>query len=189
MRINGFRGFRTPSPDAPLRPYDDWRPDTGHVVKLARFPIGQPDASMGGRLARQITLVQSVTRGELQKVGHRSADEVRMRRAAVASAIDVGLNDSARGINVVAVETGAMIDIFAGDPKATDRSPVSLSTTRYPGRRDPVAPAIKIGFLRLQAHSDRRSAGVPIRHIRLDHFSHGAAAAQGHKSRDERVKF
>src|SRR5262245_43570995 len=144
---------------------------------------------MRGRLARQVPLVQSVTGREFEKVGHRSADEVRMWRAAVAPAIDVGLHDSARGINVVAVETGAMVDVFAGDPEATGRSAISFSTARYPGGRDPVAPTIKISFLCPQAHGDRGPARMPIRHVRLDHFSHGAAAAQGRKSPDQRVKF
>ena len=81
-----------------------------------------------------------------------------------------------------------MINIFAGDLEATGRSAISFSTAGYPGRRDPVAPAIKIGFLRPQADSDRGPAGMPIRHVRLDHFRHGAAAIQGQNGHDKPVK-
>jgi hypothetical protein len=100
-----------------------------------------------------------------------------MRRSAVTPAIDVGFHDPARVINVIAIETGAMIFVFTEDPKATDRSAVSFPTTRYTGRRDSVLPAVELGFLRPQGDDDRRPAGMPVRQIRRDHLSHGAAAA------------
>ncbi|HEY3660428.1 MAG TPA: hypothetical protein VGK91_04300 [Candidatus Udaeobacter sp.] len=49
--------------------------------------------------------MQSVPRREFEKVGHGSANEVRMRRFAVTPAIDVGLHDPARVINVVTINT------------------------------------------------------------------------------------
>ena len=168
--------MRTQWADAPLRRYDDWCPNAGNGVKLTRFPVGQPDAAVGCGFAWQVTLVQSVTWREFEKIGHRSADEVRMWRAAVAPAINVRPDDFARGIDVITIEARAMIDVFAGDPEATGRSAISFSTAGNPGGRDSVAPAVKISFLRPQTHGDRGPPGMPIRHIRLDHFSHGAAA-------------
>src|SRR6266850_3477339 len=142
--------------DESLRSYHHRCPDAGGVIKLARFPIRHPDTPVGGGLARQVTLVQSVAGREFEKVGHRGANEMRMRWPAVTPAIDVGLHDFVPGINVVAIETGAMIFVFTEDLKATDRSAVSFPTTRYPGRRDSVLPAVEIGFLRPQVDGDRR---------------------------------
>src|SRR5438034_453478 len=100
----------------------------------------------------QVALVQSVAGRELEKVGHRGAHEMRMQRSAVTPAVDVGLHDFARGVNVVAIETGAMIFVFTDDLKATNRSAVSFSTAGYPGRRGSVLFPIEIGFLLPQAH-------------------------------------
>ncbi len=86
-----------------------------------------------------------------------------MRRLAVTPAIDVGLHDFARGINVVAIDTGAMIFVFTDDLKATNRSAVSLSATGYAGRRGSVSSAVEIGFLLPQAHDDQWPAGMPLR--------------------------
>jgi len=75
--------------------YHHRRPNVSSTVKLARFPIGHPNASMRCGHARQVTLVQSVAGREFEEVGHRGAHEVRMRRSTVTQAIDVGLHDMA----------------------------------------------------------------------------------------------
>lgn len=85
---------------------------------------------------------------------------MRVWRFARAPAIDIGLHDFARGINVVAIETGAMIFVFADDLKATNRSAMSFSTAGYPGRRGSVVSSVEIGFLLPQAHHDRWPAPV-----------------------------
>lgn len=108
--------------------YHDWCPDARGIKELARFPMGHPDAAVRCGHARQVSLVQAVARREFEKVGHRSADKVRTWRLAVAPAIDVGLHDLARGINVVAIEAGAMIFVFPSDTKATNGSTMSFST-------------------------------------------------------------
>src|SRR5438034_7022459 len=95
----------------------------------------------------QVALVQSVAGRELEKVGHRGAHKVRMRRSAVTPAIDVGLHDFARGVNVVPIETGAMIFVLTDDLKATNRSAVAFSTAGYAGRRGSIPSAVEIGFL------------------------------------------
>ena len=77
--------------------------------------------------ARQITLVQSVAWREPEKVGHRGAHEVRMRGSVITPAIDISLNDVARVINIVTVDTGAMILVLTDDLKVTSRSTVSFS--------------------------------------------------------------
>src|SRR5258705_12637381 len=111
-----------------------------------------------------------------------------MGRFAVTPDIDVGLHNSPRGINVVAIDAGAMIFVFTDDLKATNRSAVSFSTAGYPGRRGSVLSSVKIGFLCPQVHDDRWPAGMPLRQVRGDHFAHGAAAAQGRKGCGERTK-
>jgi hypothetical protein len=77
-----------------------------------------------------------------------------MRRSVVAPAIDVGLYDPARVIDVVTIETRAMIFVLTDDLKATNWRPVSFSAARYPRRRSSITPAVKIGFLLPQAHDD-----------------------------------
>src|SRR5438552_17299064 len=107
--------------------------------------------------------MQPVARREFEKVGHRSAHKVRMRRSAVTPPIDVGLHDPARVINVVTIETGAMIFVLTDDLKATNRSAVSFATTGYARRRCSMSSAVEIGFLCPQAHDDRRPAGMRFR--------------------------
>src|SRR5437773_7908287 len=104
---------------------------------------------------------------------------MRMRRSAVTPAVDVGLHDFARGVNVIAIETGAMIFVFADDLKAPNRSAVSFSTAGYPGRRASVHSAVEIGFLLPQVHDDRWPAGIPLRQVRREQVGHGTAATQG----------
>jgi hypothetical protein len=79
-----------------------------------------------------------------------------MRRFAVTPDVDVRLHDFARGINVVTIETGAVIFVFTDDLKATNRSAVSFSTAGYPGRRGSVVSSVEIGLLLPQAHDDGR---------------------------------
>src|SRR5437016_4899881 len=122
--------------------------------------------------------MQPVARREFEKVGHRSAHKVRMRRSAVTPAIDVGLHDPVRVINVVTIETRAMIFVLTDDLKAANRSAVSFSAARYAGRRGSIPSAVEIGFLLPQAHDDRWPAGMPLRQVGRDQVAHGAAAAQ-----------
>src|SRR5947208_2761673 len=75
--------------------YHHRRPNVSSTVKLARFPIGHPNASMRCGHAWQVTLMQSVARREFEKVRHRGTHEVRMRRLAIAPAIDIGFHDLA----------------------------------------------------------------------------------------------
>ena len=109
--------------------------------------------------------MQSVARREFEKVGHRSAYKVRMRRSAVTVAIDVGFHDPARVINIVTIETGAMICIFTDDLKATNRSAVSFATAGYAGRRSSITFSVEIRFLLPQAHDDRWPTGVTLRYF------------------------
>src|SRR5439155_19310808 len=154
----------------------------------ARFPTRHPDTSGRCGNARQGALVQSVARRELEKVGHRGPHEMRVWRFARAPAIDVGLHDPARVINVVTIETGAMIFVLTDDLKATSRSEVSFSATGYAGRRGSIPSAVAIGFLLPQAHHDRWPAGMTLRQVRRDQVGHGAAAAQDRERPGERTK-
>src|SRR5438132_5586876 len=99
--------------------------------------------------------MQPVARREFEKVGHRSAHKVRMRRSAVTPAIDGGLHDPPRVINVVTIDTGAMIFVLTDDLKATNRGAISFSSAGYTGRRSPITCAVEEGFLLSQAHDDR----------------------------------
>src|SRR5438876_1156902 len=132
--------------------------------------------------------MQSVARREFEKVGHRGAHKVRMRRSAVTPAIDVGLHDPTRVINVVTIETGAMIFVLTDDLKAANRSAVSFSATGYAGRRGSIPSAVEIDFLLPQVHDDARSASMLLREIRREQIGHGAAAAQDHEGRAERTR-
>src|SRR5438876_11228909 len=132
--------------------------------------------------------MQSVARREFEKVGHRGAHKVRMRRSAVTPAIDVGLHDPARVINVVTIETRAMIFVLTDDLKAANRSAVSFSATGYAGRRGSIPSAVEIGFLLPQAHDDRWPAGMPLWQVGRDQVGHGAAAAQCREGCGERAK-
>jgi hypothetical protein len=71
--------------------------------------------------------------------------------------------DLARVINVVTVETGAMIFVLADDLKATNRSAVSLLDRSICGTTQFLPSAVEIGFLLPQAHDDRWPAGMTLR--------------------------
>src|SRR6266436_7159306 len=100
------------------------------------------------RAPRQVALVQSVARRELEKVGHRGTHEVRMRRFGVTPSIDVGLHDATRVVNVVTIETGAMIFVLTDNLEVTNRSAISFATTGYARRRGFILSTVEIGFLR-----------------------------------------
>ena len=81
-----------------------------------------------------------------------------------------------------------MIFVFTNDLKATNRSAVSFSTARYPGRRSSVLSTVEISFLFLQAHDDRCPAGMLLRQVRRDHVGQSAAAVQNRERPGERTK-
>ena len=122
--------------------------------------------------------MQSVARREFEKVGHRGAHEMRMRRSPVPPAIDVGLHDPARVIKVITIQTGAMIFVLTNDLKATNRSAISFSATGNAGRRSSITSAVEIGFLLSQAHDDRWPAGMTLRQVRRGQVVHSATAAK-----------
>ncbi len=132
--------------------------------------------------------MQSIAWGEFEKVGHRGAHKVRMRRPAVTPAIDVGPHDPARVINVVTIDAGPMIFVLTDDLKAPNRSAISFSAAGYAGRRSSIPCAVEIGFLLSQAHDDRWPAGMTLRQVRCDQVVHSATAAQGHEGSAERTK-
>src|SRR5206468_8524643 len=99
------------------------------------------------------------------KIGAAGGPRVRMGGFAVTPAIGVGLHDPARVINVVAIETRAMIFVLTDDLKAANRSAVPFSVTGYAGRRGSTPSAVEVGFLLPQAHDDRWPAGMPLRQV------------------------
>ena len=145
-----------------LRFHYHWCPNVRYVIKLACLPVRHPNAPVGRGYPRQVTLMQSVAGRELEKIGHQSTHEVRMRRFRITSAIHVGLHDSARLIHVVTIQTGAMILVLTDDVKMTDRSVVTFAATGYPRCRGSIPSAVEIGFLRTQTHYNRRPTGMTL---------------------------
>src|SRR6476660_5236902 len=111
-----------------------------------------------------------------------------MGRFAITPAIDVGLHHPARVINVVTINTGAMIFVLTADLKAANRSAVTFASTGYSRRRGSLPCAVEIGFLCPQAHDDRRPAGMTLRYVGSNHVGHSAAATHNHESCAERRK-
>src|SRR5437868_2025620 len=91
-----------------LRLHDDRRADMRGVEKLARFPIRQPNASVRRGNAGQITLVQLISRRELQEVRHRRAQKMGTGRLRTFPHIHVRPNDSAAVVHVITVEAGTV---------------------------------------------------------------------------------
>ena len=71
---------------------------------------------------------------------------MRMRRFRVTPAVNVGLHDFTRGVNVVAIYAGAVIFVLTDDLERANRSAVSFSTAGYPGRRS-LLLSVQVGFL------------------------------------------
>jgi hypothetical protein len=70
-----------------------------------------------------------------------------MRRFTVAPAIDVGLHDVPRVVNIIAINTGAMLFVLTDDVKAAKRGAIPFATTGYSRRRGSTPSVVKIGFL------------------------------------------
>src|SRR5436190_21404052 len=102
-----------------------------------------------------------------------------MRRSAVTPAINVGLHNSSRRIDVIAIDAGAMTFVFPDDLKATNRSAISFSTAGYAGGRGSVVPPEEIAFLLPKAHAIRCPAGLLLRQVGGDRAAHVPAAPQG----------
>src|SRR5437867_1799598 len=113
---------------------------------------------------------------------------MRVRRFLVTPDIDVRLHDLPRAINVVAIDTRAMIFVFADDFKATSWSAISFPTAGYPGFSGSIPSAIEVGFLLLQAHDDCWLAGMPLRQVGRDHVADRGAATQARNRCGERTK-
>ena len=148
-----------------LRPNRYRCADVGGIVELACFPVGHPDASVGSGHSGEITLVQSVPRRKLDEERHRRADEMGVRRFAVFPRIDVPLHDATRIVNVTAVETGTMVDVFANDREAADRGAMALAPAGDSGRSGPVFAAIQVRLLLAEIDNDRRLPGMPLRNV------------------------
>ena len=88
---------------------------------------------------------------------------MRMRRFGVTAAIDIGLRDPARLINVITVEAGTMTFVLTDHLEVTNGSAVSFATTGYAGRCGSIPSTVEIGFLRLQAYDNRCLAGMTLR--------------------------
>jgi len=148
------------------------------IIELACLPVRHPDTSVWCWHPRQIPLVQPVTWRELQKVGHRRPDKVRMRRFCRSPDIDIRFYDAARVIDVVTVNARAMILVLTNHSKPANRSTVTLAATGYPRWRCPLPGAIEIRFLCPQADDDRWPPRMRFRQVRCHHVCHGAAARQ-----------
>src|SRR4029434_20483 len=96
----------------------------------------------------------SVTRREVEKVGHWGTREVGMRRFRVTPSIDVTFHHATRIINVVTIETGAMIFVLMDDLEVTNRRAISFTTTGYARCSGSIPPSVEIGFLCPQAHDN-----------------------------------
>lgn len=148
------------------------------LIKLPCFPVRHANTPVRSRFARKITLMQPVARREFKEEGHRRTFEMSVWRLGMAPCVDVRHDNAALRINIIAVETGVMIDVLAQNTEAANRRPMSLPPARNTGGRNERFPSIKIGLLRMQAHHDRGAAGMPLRHVRLEHFGQRVASTQ-----------
>src|SRR5256714_9271941 len=91
---------------------------------------------------------------------------MRTRRFAVFPAVDVGFHNPAGIIDVIAVETGAMIDVFPNNVEATDRGAVSFAAAGNARRSRAMFTAIQVGLLLANIDHDGGASGVPLRDVR-----------------------
>lgn len=77
--------------------------------------------------------MQPVARFELNEEGHRRPNEMRTRRPRVFSRIDIGLHHVAVVTDVVAIQTGAMLFVFADDSETTRGRVVTLAPSGNTG--------------------------------------------------------
>jgi hypothetical protein len=114
---------------------NDGRADSRGVVELSRFPIRQPHTAMRSWVSRQMTRVQSVPWLKLQEERHRRANKPRTARLGCPSHIHIRTNDSSASVNIVSVQSGAMINVLSNDAEAPRRCAIPLAASGYPRRR------------------------------------------------------
>jgi hypothetical protein len=71
-----------------------------------------------------------------------------MRRFGVTPAIDVGLHDATRIVDIITIQTGVMIFVLTDNLEVTKWSAISFATTGYARRGDSISSTVEIGFLR-----------------------------------------
>ncbi len=137
---------------------------------------------MRRRFARQVAGVQTVARRKLDVERHRRAKKMRAAWPALPPHIHVWSNDSSGRVHVVPVKAGAVILIFADDPKPSRGCAVSLPAARDARRRDSVLASKEIDLLPAKLDHHPCLPGMLFRDVRRDEIVHGAARAQAEKS-------
>jgi hypothetical protein len=136
---------------------------------------------MRSRITRQTTGVQSVARLELQVERHRRAEETRAPRSRRPSHIYIPADDPpTTAVYVIAVKTGAMIDVFSDDTKSPRRRAVPFPSSRDPGGSHFISAPIQSRPLLTQSHDNRGPSLV----LRRDIGRHqvGDCAAPGKRN-------
>ncbi len=80
--------------------------------------------------------MKPIARPEFDKVGHRRSEEMSVRWPRLLPHIHVGFHDNAIFIDVISVEAGAVVVVFADDPETTRGSFISFTTGRNSGIRN-----------------------------------------------------
>lgn len=120
--------------------------------ELARFPIGHPHTAVRGGVAGEVAGVQAVAGLEFHEKGHGRADEVGAGRPALFPGVYIGFHDCAVGVDVIAIQAGAVVAIQAQDLEMPGGSGIALAAGRDAGLGDRIAAAQEHGALPAQAH-------------------------------------
>ena len=105
------------------------RADLRRLEKPLRLGLGHPDASVGCRISRQIAGMKTNASDNPEEIGHRGANEGRIRWTRIFANIHVLPHDHSAPY-VGSVDTGSVIDILLNDLVTSGGSIVSLA----PGR-------------------------------------------------------
>jgi hypothetical protein len=145
--------------------YRDRRAEVCGLIELARFPVRQADAAVRGRHTRQVALVQPVPGRELDEEGHGCALEMGVRRFRILAAVDIAFHYPAGIVDIIAVETGAMVDVFPNYGEPPNRRAVPLPPARDARRRSAMLSPVEVSLLFAEIDDDGRFPRVAFGHV------------------------
>lgn len=142
---------------------DNHRGAVGRVIeKRLGHSRGEANATMGGGVGRDVSLVHRIAAAEKHRVGHARAIVMAAGRFTVLAGIDVRFHNGAEIVHVIAENSGDVLLVLPNHAVMAGRRPEA----RFPGGNgrfaDEIFAFVEIGALFGDADDDLRRAGDAI---------------------------
>src|SRR2546423_8756183 len=109
-----------------------------------------------------------------------------VRRFTVCPAVVVCFHYPAGIVDVIAVETRSMIDVFPNHAEMPERRAMAFASARNARGGGAIFSTVKIGLLFTEIDDDRRAPGVAFGNMRRDEVSDGVVGAASTEGRSKK---